>query len=118
LWPFAAPGAAARVLAKAIEGVPALAAMHLLLGREAFLGAVRPMAYDALRRPDATGAQLLDIIDRQSIASFIQAPPRHGAGELYCPRCGSGYRPGMTRCADCTDIELVLDSAGLPIRSA
>lgn len=107
LWPFSAPSAPTRLQTQVFDGVPGLAAMHLLLGRDAFLDAVRPLAYDALRRPDALSDLLFAVVDRQSLSAFIRAPSGENAGDPFCPRCGLAYRAGVAHCADCPDVALM-----------
>ncbi|HEX2209102.1 MAG TPA: hypothetical protein VHG93_15590, partial [Longimicrobium sp.] len=97
LSPFTAPRAPEIVLERVMTGVPPADAIRVLLPADDFAAWIRPFAYDARVR----GADDA-LVAREEAERILRAPPAGVApGDVYCPRCGSTYLPGVETCHAC-----------------
>ena len=104
LWPFVAPRGADSVLERVVDGASPIVITGELLGRDALLRALRPRVYDELH-DGAAGSGVVALYGRETIAGFLRTPPADESD--FCPRCGSGYQPGVNACRDCDGVSLV-----------
>jgi hypothetical protein len=107
LNPFAAPGAASRLLAAAAAGAPPLAAANTLLTPDRWMSWFRPRAYDAgvALAPDRELTEGFEEA-HQAIALALARRPTMASHERWCPRCAATYQSGFTACAEC-DVTLL-----------
>ena len=106
LWPFTTPRGAELLLDQVIDGTPPLVVARALLVPAAFADAVRPLAYDVLHaRAEADGELLRALCGVEALEGIVSARPAEA--DRYCPRCASGFQPGIAECSECEAVPLV-----------